>query len=479
MPRSIFLDAQERPTLLLSDLRRPCQEDCETQMVARKPGQENHIAQATEEMIMADKKHPGLYKRGKVWWCDFTINGERFQKSLGTTNWNEALSKKKEMEAEAQQGKLAPKAQTFGARLRFPDAADQYQAERKAHLAPRSIATEKERLKPLREYFAAAALKDISSGLIQAYIGHRKAANAANRTVNMELGILRRIMKRARLWHRVSEDIKALPERHDVGRALSYEEKVKLVKTAGSKPEWQVARLAMTLALNTTMRACEIKGLRWRDINFLDNSLIVRQSKTDAGERMIPLNERARAAIEELRERAKLFGGTQPNHYLFPSCAGINNLKGEAKGSANNPDPTRPMRDWRTAWRKLTRAAGLSGLRFHDMRHHAITELAEAEDTSEQVIMSIAGHVSRKMLEHYSHVRVDAKRKALDALVRRLGRSGQQGEGQARDVTIYVTKPEAESGTSSQVTQTVEEEWWAVQDLNLRPPACKAGALTN
>ena len=30
--------------------------------------------------------------------------------------------------------------------------------------------------------------------------------------------------------------------------------------------------------------------------------------------------------------------------------------------------------------------------------------------------MSIAGHVSLKMLAHYSHVRLDAKRKALDAL---------------------------------------------------------------
>ena len=30
--------------------------------------------------------------------------------------------------------------------------------------------------------------------------------------------------------------------------------------------------------------------------------------------------------------------------------------------------------------------------------------------------MSIAGHVSQKMLSHYSHVRIEAKRKALDAL---------------------------------------------------------------
>jgi hypothetical protein len=55
------------------------------------------------------------------------------------------------------------------------------------------------------------------------------------------------------------------------------------------------------------------------------------------------------------------------------------------------------------------------GLRFHDLRHHAITELAESQ-TSDRTIMSIAGHVSTKMLEHYSHVRLEAKRKALSAL---------------------------------------------------------------
>jgi hypothetical protein len=33
-----------------------------------------------------------------------------------------------------------------------------------------------------------------------------------------------------------------------------------------------------------------------------------------------------------------------------------------------------------------------------------------------QTIMSIAGHVSREMLEHYSHIRQQAKRKAVEAL---------------------------------------------------------------
>ena len=77
------------------------------------------------------------------------------------------------------------------------------------------------------------------------------------------------------------------------------------------------------------------------------------------------------------------------------------------------------MRNWRTAWRNLRKASGLPSLRFHDLRHHAITELSESQ-ASDSTVMAIAGHVSPKMLQHYSHVR-QAKRTALDALATRRG----------------------------------------------------------
>jgi integrase len=54
-------------------------------------------------------------------------------------------------------------------------------------------------------------------------------------------------------------------------------------------------------------------------------------------------------------------------------------------------------------------------VRFHDLRHHAITELAEAGAT-DYTILSIAGHISRRMLDHYCHVRLEPKKKALDLL---------------------------------------------------------------
>jgi len=251
----------------------------------------------------------------------------------------------------------------------------------------------------------------------------------------MEVGILRRILRRAKRWHFVEDEVPRLPERRDIGRALQPEEKLRLLKVAQSKPEWETAYLASVLALNTTMRGCEVKQLRWRDIDLMDHSLVIRHSKTRAGERVIPLNANAYKAIMRLRERAQsLFGADlQPDWYVFPSAEGY-----------SKPDPTKPMCGWRSAWRSLTRTvtcpacgrlqdpsticsnadcaadivkvkSSTAGLRFHDLRHHAITELAESQ-ASDRTIMSIAGHVSQQMLAHYSHVRIEAKRKALDGL---------------------------------------------------------------
>jgi len=53
-------------------------------------------------------------------------------------------------------------------------------------------------------------------------------------------------------------------------------------------------------------------------------------------------------------------------------------------------------------------------------RHTLVTELAES-GAGDEVIMSIAGHVSRAMLSRYSHVRMEAKRRALDEIAARQG----------------------------------------------------------
>jgi len=402
-----------------------------------------------------------LYKRGGTWWTDFSVNGQRFRLSLDTTDWREAQRQEKERIAQASAGKLTTSGQQF-ARLAFSEAADRFINERVAHLAPRSIQTDKERTRPLKKHFSVTPLIQISADSIRQYIAERKAAPASNKTINLELGVLRGILKRAKRWHVLADDVKPLPVRSLAARVLSYEEKLRLLGKAAIRPEWCNARLAMILALNTTMRSCEIKGLRWRDVNFMDRALTVRRAstKTDAGERVIPLNANAWIAIRELWDRAKGSGGSEADHFVFPACEN------------GNIEPTRPMKSWRSAWRKLTRViecpackriqeptetcanpqckldirdvkSPLAGLRFHDLRHQAITELAESQ-ASDQTIMSIAGHVSRQMLEHYSHVRLDRKRQALDALVNR-PKPAPPSDGSGYDTKNATNKPHEDS----------------------------------
>jgi len=408
-----------------------------------------------------------LVKRGKTWHCHFFVDGQRFRQSLETSDWREAQAKEKELIALAAQGRLAPASQQFS-KLNISEAIERYLADRAAHVQPRSRRSEYDHAKPLREYFGAVPIARIDGDSTLAYIRQRKAMGLSNTTVNMEIGILRRILKRAKRWHFVEDEVPRLPERRDIGRALQPEEKLRLLKVAQSKPEWETAYLASVLALNTTMRGCEVKQLRWRDIDFMDHSLVVRRSKTRAGERVIPLNANAYNAIVRLRERAQMLFGPDlhADWYIFPSAEGY-----------SQPDPTKPMTGWRSAWRSLTRAvkcpvcrelqnpsptcrraqcgadiskvkSSTAGLRFHDLRHHAITELAESQ-ASDRTIMSIAGHVSQQMLAHYSHVRIEAKRKALDALavgIKTVGYDTKNDTKSAGETTLFSQTTEKNGG---------------------------------
>jgi hypothetical protein len=69
------------------------------------------------------------------------------------------------------------------------------------------------------------------------------------------------------------------------------------------------------------------------------------------------------------------------------------------------------------AWTTVGDKAKVVG-RWHDNRHTLVTEHAES-GAGDEVIMSIAGHVSRAMLSRYSHVRMEAKRRALEEIAAR------------------------------------------------------------
>jgi Phage integrase family len=76
--------------------------------------------------------------------------------------------------------------------------------------------------------------------------------------------------------------------------------------------------------------------------------------------------------------------------------------------------PTEPMHRWKVGYESARKIANVS-CRFHDLRHTFISRLAESQ-ASDLTVMALAGHVSRAMMERYSHIRMEAKRKAVDTL---------------------------------------------------------------
>jgi len=369
---------------------------------------------------VGDVKHrrgTSIYRRGGTYWLDVTAAGERFRMSLGVKTWNEAQQAARKKIAEIEAGKVAAK-QTDLARIPYDRAREKYLEERRGRIARNTYRLESRATKMFGDYLASSGragrpLHRMTEDDIRGFVAARLADGTKASTVNVDVGAIRRMFARARVLRTfVDSDVfDRFKEDASPGRALSVDEQVNLLREAAKGNErWENAALAATLTLNTTMRPKEIRSLQWRDVDFLDRSLTIRRAgtKTEEGARTIELNRDAWTVILELREHARVIGGTKPEHFLFPR---------NAQKDGGTVDPTRPISGWRAAWQGLAKAAGLpEGFRFYDLRHTAITNLAENPNVSDRTIMDIAGHVSPKMMRRYSHIRKAARRAAFDSL---------------------------------------------------------------
>jgi len=281
----------------------------------------------------------------------------------------------------------------------FERAAGDWQKSR-IGIAARTLDIARVAIDHLLPTFGPKLLCDITSQQIVDYQRIRQQSGAQGRTVNIEIIALRQILKSYDMWLPLAGKVRMLRERKDVAKALTPEqERALLAATAEADSACHTATL---LALNTAMRKDEIRLLRWEQIDLEKRTLTVGHSKTEAGSgRLITLNL---PAFETLVRWAGRFPSVKPGDYVFPWCEN------------RQVDLSRPTKGWRTAWRTALKRAEFH-CRFHDLRVTCITKLAESQ-ASDMTIMAIAGHVSKHMLEHYSRIRVEAKRAALDAIAR-------------------------------------------------------------
>lgn len=133
-----------------------------------------------------------------------------------------------------------------------------------------------------------------------------------------------------------------------------------------------LAKIAVTLLLETAMRRGELTHLMWRDVNIVRKVAILRDTK-NGDTRAVPLSTRAIAALTSLPKKT---GRVIPIH--------ADTLTHQFNAACT--------------------AAEITGLRLHDLRHEATSRLFERGTLSIMEVASITGHKDLKMLMRYTHL---------------------------------------------------------------------------
>ena len=357
-----------------------------------------------------------LYKRGGCWWFRFKFAGQTIRESSKSASKTLAKDAERSRRRELEQG-FNGISKTQRAQM-FSVAADSWLEAKKAHLAPRSVTIEQSNLKHLKPVFGGMLLRDITADEIAAYQRTRSREEAAPKTVNLEVGTVRAILRKHRMWANIQPDVKMLRVRDDVGRAITeLEEKALLKECRNSRS--RSLYVSVEMALSTCMRYSEIRLMRWLQVDFTKGELRVGRSKTENGDgRVIPMSKKLRTVLEFWAER---FPNFKPNHYVFPferyGGKGKDDVYGFTGSVAYDTDPTRPVGDWKEGWERAKERAGVK-CRYHDLRHSGCTRMLEAGVPFIVVsdIMGWSASTAVRMAKRYGHIGHTARREAIDKL---------------------------------------------------------------
>jgi integrase len=195
------------------------------------------------------------------------------------------------------------------------------------------------------------------------------------------------------------------------GTALTPAQVARFLATCS--PRW---RRFFTVALDTGLRRGEIIGLRREDVALLERVLYVRRSigayddpdeaddenhlttKTEAGERIVPLLDGARTALEEVLAESKDMRDEAP---IFATVERKRGRDGVVRPVGRPLSPRMVTR----VFRRYADRAGLPAtIRLHDLRHTAITNaISQGEDIL--IVAAFAGHAKTSTtVDVYSHL---------------------------------------------------------------------------
>lgn len=245
----------------------------------------------------------------------------------------------------------------------------------------KSARREKQRLEGLKRHFGAFSPASLRSAHIAEYRDARLNAGLAGATVVKELNSLSHLFEvAAKDWgipipSNPAKQVRRPKVARGRERRLITGEESRLFAACTASRASMLGPV-VRFALETGMRMGEILSLEWRNVDAHNRVATLPDTKTGDA-RQVPLSSAAMAAIQSL-----------PRHIsdgrVFWTWSRTDSLE--------------------NAWRRAVKSAGITDLRFHDLRHEAVSRLFEA-DLNPMEVACISGHKTLQMLKRYTHLK--------------------------------------------------------------------------
>ncbi len=304
------------------------------------------------------------HRKSAYWWCRFTIGGREVRQSTGTKDRRAAEEYEQKLRTKHWRvAKLGEAHHTWGqAEARWlTERAGKRSLER-----DRRIFAEYAELRPV-------GLRDLTAGALSDLRTAREQS-VAPATVNREFALLRAVMTRAAKFWRWLDHVPPVPmaQLEQSDPRFITRPQVETLLPLLPKHTAQMVRFAVS----TGLRRGNITGLTWDRIEKGFAYVPGSQAKGKRGI-PVPLNKEAAAVLKE-RE------GIHGTHVF------------SFRGKPITQVATK-------AWRAACKAAGLPGLRFHDLRHTWASWQAQA-GTPAYVLRELGGWSTDAMVRRYAHL---------------------------------------------------------------------------
>jgi len=327
----------------------------------------------------------GLYRRGSVWYVDYSFDGKRVRKRIGTSR-EQAAEVLKRINRKIVTGKTSGlDGQSF---LLFEKLCDEYLLYSNANKAKSSHRRDTVSLKNILKTFRGRLITDITPRELERYKNERRK-KVAPATVNRELSCLKHMFSKALDWKMMKENpmksVKLFKEPPGRVRYLTEDEIKRLLSCCASylKP-------IVIMALNTGMRKGEIFTLTWADVDMVNRMIRITNSKNNES-RYVPINDTLFAALLKLGDNSK----TDRPLFIWKNGKRIRRIY--------------------NGFRNAMERAEIRNCRFHDLRHTFASHLV-MRGVDIRIVQQLLGHKTLAMTMRYSHISNEAMKAAVDKL---------------------------------------------------------------